>query len=100
MLNADDDRAADRVGCVKAFTQLAGTHVGDRRAGHVGGRSGFNLAIEHHPELIIEATAVADVVAAVRLATREGRSVLQQGAVVARTAVVLLPGLLDEAGRR
>ena len=38
-------------------------------------RSGFNLALEHHPEVIVEATGPADVVGAVRLAAREGRAV-------------------------
>jgi hypothetical protein len=43
--------------------------------GDESGRSGFNLAIEHYPELIVKATGAADVVAAVRLAAREGRAV-------------------------
>jgi FAD/FMN-containing dehydrogenase len=43
--------------------------------GYERGRSGFNLALEHHPELIVEATGAADVVAAVRLAAAEGRAV-------------------------
>jgi len=38
-------------------------------------RSGFNVAIEHHPEVIVDATSPADVVAAVRLAIGAGRPV-------------------------
>jgi FAD/FMN-containing dehydrogenase len=38
-------------------------------------RSGFNLAIDHRPVLIVEATGAADVAAAVRLAAGEGRAV-------------------------
>jgi FAD/FMN-containing dehydrogenase len=59
-------------------------------------RSGFNVALAHHPEVIVEATGVADVVAAVRLAARTGRpvavmntghgpSVPADGAVLIRT---------------
>jgi FAD binding domain len=43
--------------------------------GYESARSGFNLAIEHRPELIVEATGVADVAAAVRLAADDGRPV-------------------------
>lgn len=38
-------------------------------------RSGFNFAVEHRPEVIVDATSPADVVAAVRLAARVGRPV-------------------------
>ncbi|RZS31205.1 FAD/FMN-containing dehydrogenase [Herbihabitans rhizosphaerae] len=59
-------------------------------------RSGFNLAVEHRPELIVDATCAADVVAAVRLAsdrgvpvgvlnTGHGPSVPADGAVLIRT---------------
>jgi FAD/FMN-containing dehydrogenase len=65
-------------------------------AGYDARRSGFNTAIEHHPDLIVEATCSADVVAAVRLAARIGRpiavtntghgpSVPADGAVMVRT---------------
>jgi FAD/FMN-containing dehydrogenase len=36
-------------------------------------RSGFNIAVEHHPELIVDAAGPADVVAAVRLSASTGR---------------------------
>jgi FAD/FMN-containing dehydrogenase len=48
------------------------------RPGHHGyerARVGFNLVLDHRPALIVEATRASDVVAAVRLATREGRAV-------------------------
>jgi FAD/FMN-containing dehydrogenase len=65
-------------------------------AGYDAQRSGFNIVIEHHPELIVEATSPADVVAAVRLAVGAGRpvavmntghgpSVSADGAVLIRT---------------
>ncbi len=64
--------------------------------GYEARRSGFNIAIEHHPAVIVEATGPGDVVAAVRLAAREGRpvavmntghgpSVAADGAVLVRT---------------
>lgn len=49
-----------------------------RRPGENGydvGRVGFNLAIEHHPAVVVEAAKVSDVVAAVRLATGGGQPV-------------------------
>jgi FAD/FMN-containing dehydrogenase len=65
-------------------------------AGFDARRSGFNVAVEHRPELIVEAASPADVVAAVRLAARSGRavavmntghgpSVSADGAVLVRT---------------
>jgi FAD/FMN-containing dehydrogenase len=65
-------------------------------AGYEARRSGFNVAIEHRPDLIVEATGAADVVAAVRLAAGAGRpvavmntghgpSVPADGAVLIRT---------------
>jgi FAD/FMN-containing dehydrogenase len=59
-------------------------------------RSGFNLAVEHRPELIVEATGPDDVVGAVQLAASAGRpvavmntghgpSVAADGAVLIRT---------------
>jgi FAD/FMN-containing dehydrogenase len=65
-------------------------------AGYEARRSGFNIAVEHHPEVIVDATNPADVVAAVRLAARAGRpvavmntghgpSVPADGAVLVRT---------------
>jgi FAD binding domain-containing protein len=44
-------------------------------AGYDALRSGFNIVIEHHPELIADATGPADVVAAVRLAADAGLAV-------------------------
>ena len=41
--------------------------------GFDGRRSGFNIAVEHHPELIVDAAGPADVVAAVKLAASTGR---------------------------
>lgn len=66
------------------------------QAGYEARRSGFNVVLEHHPEAIVEATAPADVVAAVQLASRTGRplavmntghgpSVPADGAVLVRT---------------
>lgn len=66
-------------------------------------RAGFNTAVEHRPAVIVTATDPADVVAAVRLAAREGRpvavmntghgpSVPADGAVLVRTG-----GLRDVA---
>jgi FAD/FMN-containing dehydrogenase len=60
-------------------------------------RSGFNIAVAHHPHIIVEADGPADVVAAVRLAADAGRpvavmntghgpSVSADGAVLVRTA--------------
>ncbi len=43
-------------------------------AGYDARRSGFNTAIEHHPEMIVEASP-ADVVTAVRAAVAAGRAV-------------------------
>ena len=65
-------------------------------AGYDTRRSGFNVALEHRPEAIVDAAAPADVVAAVQLAGREGRplavmntghgpSVPADGAVLVRT---------------
>ncbi|HEY3143169.1 MAG TPA: FAD-dependent oxidoreductase [Acidimicrobiales bacterium] len=65
-------------------------------AGFDAQRSGFNVAIEHHPEVIVEATSPADVVAAMPLAAGTGRpvavmntghgpSVAADGAVLIRT---------------
>jgi FAD/FMN-containing dehydrogenase len=59
-------------------------------------RSGFNIAIEHRPHLIVDAATPADVVAAVTLATEHSRpvavmntghgpSVTADGAVLVRT---------------
>ena len=59
-------------------------------------RSGFNLAVDHHPAVIVDAGSPADVVFAVRLAARQGRplavmntghgpSVPADGAVLVRT---------------
>lgn len=59
-------------------------------------RSGFNIAIGHRPGVIVEATSPDDVVAAVRMAARDGRpvavmntghgpSVPADGAVLVRT---------------
>jgi hypothetical protein len=44
-------------------------------SGYETGRSGFNLAVTHHPELIVEAEGAADVSAAVRLAASDGQAV-------------------------
>jgi FAD/FMN-containing dehydrogenase len=43
--------------------------------GYERGRCGVNLALAHHPALVVQATGAADVVAAVRLAAGEGRAV-------------------------
>jgi FAD/FMN-containing dehydrogenase len=62
-------------------------------------RSGFNIAIEHRPDLIVEATGPADVVEAVRRAAATGRplaamntghgpSVPADGAVLVRTGAM------------
>ncbi|MGH9212368.1 MAG: FAD-binding protein [Acidimicrobiales bacterium] len=67
---------------------------GDR--GYDARRSGFNIAIDHRPDVIVEAAGAADVVAAVKLAARAGRpvavmntghgpSVSADGAVLIRT---------------
>jgi FAD/FMN-containing dehydrogenase len=59
-------------------------------------RSGFNIAVEHHPDLIVDAAGPADVVAAVKRAAATGRpvavmntghgpSVPADGAVLVRT---------------
>ena len=42
-------------------------------AGYDARRSGFNLAVEHRPAVIVDAGSPADVVSAVRLAARQGR---------------------------
>jgi FAD/FMN-containing dehydrogenase len=44
-------------------------------SGYENGRAGFNLAVEHRPESIVETTGVDDVVAAVRWAVAGGRPV-------------------------
>jgi FAD binding domain/Berberine and berberine like len=65
-------------------------------AGYDARRAVFNIAIEHHPDLIVEADGPGDVVAAVRLAARSNRpvavlntghgpSVPADGAVLIRT---------------
>ena len=65
-------------------------------AGYDALRSGFNIALDHRPELIIEATSPADVLAAVTTAaearrpvavmnTGHGPSVAADGAVLVRT---------------
>jgi FAD/FMN-containing dehydrogenase len=72
-------------------------HPGDE--GFDARRSGFNIAVEHHPELIVDAAGPADVVAAVRLAASTGRplavmntghgpSVSADGAVLVRTGAM------------
>jgi hypothetical protein len=42
-------------------------------AGYDAHRSGFNTAVEHRPDLIVDAAGPDDVVAAVRLAAATGR---------------------------
>lgn len=75
---------------VTAFAHRPGDAAYDAR------RSGFNVAIQHHPELIVEATRPDDVVSAVRHAAAAGRpvavmntghgpSVSADGAVLIRT---------------
>lgn len=65
-------------------------------AGYDARRSGFNTAIEHHPEMIVEAATPADVVTAVSAAvasgwavavmnTGHGPSIPADGAVLIRT---------------
>jgi FAD/FMN-containing dehydrogenase len=44
-------------------------------SGYDARRSGFNVAIEHHPALVVEAFSLADVIAAVRLAAADCRPV-------------------------
>jgi hypothetical protein len=39
-------------GCVKAFTQLAGTHGADHQAGHVGAREPLTLGDGSQPSLL------------------------------------------------
>jgi FAD/FMN-containing dehydrogenase len=63
-------------------------------------RSGFNIAVEHHPELILDATGPDDVVAAVRLAASTGRplAVMSTGhgpSVPADGAVLVRTGRMD-----
>jgi len=51
------------------------------RPGDVGydaERAGFNLAIEHRPELVVGATGAADIIAAVERATADGLAVAVQ----------------------
>src|SRR5688500_4903793 len=43
--------------------------------GYEARRSGFNLAVEHRPAVIVDAEGADDVVAAVRRATGSGRPV-------------------------
>jgi FAD/FMN-containing dehydrogenase len=43
--------------------------------GYETGRAGFNLAVDHRPEFIVEAAGAGDVVVAVRRAVAEGRPV-------------------------
>jgi len=69
-------------------------------AGYDALRSGFNVAVEHHPEAIVEATRPADVVAAVRMATSAGRpvAVMNTGhgpSVAADGAVLVRTGRMD-----
>ena len=63
-------------------------------------RRGYNLAIEHNPELIVEARSASDVVAAVRLAATHKRAiaVMNTGhgpSVPADDAVLLRMGALN-----
>jgi FAD/FMN-containing dehydrogenase len=72
-------------------------------AGYDARRSGFNIAIEHHPERIVEATGPADVVAAVQLAAGAGRpvAVMNTGhgpSVPADGAVLVRTGRLNRVG--
>ncbi len=53
--------------------QTTVVHRGE--AGYDALRAGFNIAIEHHPEVIVDATSPADVVTAVRRAAGAGRPV-------------------------
>ncbi|MGI5127198.1 FAD-binding oxidoreductase [Pseudonocardia sp. CA-107938] len=46
--------------------------------GYDAERSGYNLAVEHKPEVVVPAASVADVVAAVRYATAHGLGVAVQ----------------------
>ena len=47
-------------------------------SGYDAERTGYNLAVEHKPAVIVAATGVADVVAAVRHATAHGLGVAVQ----------------------
>jgi FAD/FMN-containing dehydrogenase len=69
-------------------------------AGYDALRSGFNIAIEHRPAVIVDATGPDDVVAAVRLATAAARpvAVMNTGhgpTVAADGAVLIRTGRLD-----
>jgi FAD/FMN-containing dehydrogenase len=69
-------------------------------SGYEAGRAGFNLAVEHRPEFIVEATGVDDVVAAVACAVSSGRpvAVLNTGhgpTVPADGAVLINTRLMD-----
>lgn len=92
-------------------TTTSGRSVVLRRGdeGYDERRSGFNTAVEHRPEVIVEAQEPADVVAAVQLAAREGRpvavmatghgpSVPAHGAVLVRTGG--LGGVVVDPDRR
>jgi len=79
-----------------AFSTTTGSLLRPGEARFDAQRAGFNIAVEHHPELIIEATGPADVADAVRLAaglgrplavmnTGHGPSVPADGAVLVRT---------------
>jgi FAD/FMN-containing dehydrogenase len=63
-------------------------------------RSGFNVAVEHHPHVIVEAAGPADVAAAVRFAAEAGRpvAVMTTGhgpTVPADGAVLVRTGAMD-----
>jgi FAD/FMN-containing dehydrogenase len=69
-------------------------------AGYDALRSGFNIAIEHRPEWIVEAIGPDDVVAAVRLAVEVGRpvAVMNTGhgpSVTAERAVLIRVGRMN-----
>jgi FAD/FMN-containing dehydrogenase len=69
-------------------------------AGYDALRSGFNIALEHRPAVIVDATGPDDVVAAVEMATAAGRpvAVMNTGhgpTVAADGAVLIRTGRLD-----
>jgi FAD/FMN-containing dehydrogenase len=80
----------------QAPDQVAGVRYRPGTPGYDARRTGFNLAIEHRPHVIVDARTPGDVVAAVRQAAGEGRpvavmntghgpSVAADGAVLIRT---------------
>jgi FAD/FMN-containing dehydrogenase len=80
----------------QATDQVAGVRYRPGTPGYDARRTGFNLAIEHRPHVIVDARTPGDVVAAVRQAAADGRpvavmntghgpSVAADGAVLIRT---------------